>query len=249
MRIPRFYLDQPIECNTQLTLPEALHRHAVQVLRSKIGDPIILFNGRGGEFSARFEVVEKRRSEVAIETFDAVNRESALDLRVLIALIKPDKFDFAVQKAVELGVHSIQPLITQRSVINLKASRLEKKMLHWQGVIVNACEQSGRTRVPELLQPITLTDYLQSPAERARISMLPEAEDALLIDKVTTQQCIDLLVGPEGGFTDEEVGEMKRGHVYSMQLGARVLRAETAVIGGVTACQMYWGDFGSSQIG
>lgn len=241
MRIPRYYIDQDLQCGETLPLPDELHRHAVQVLRGKIEDPLILFNGRGGEYHAHFSEVNKRNSSVEITRFDDIDRESSLDVTLVLALIKSDKFDFAIQKAVEMGVTSIQPVVAARSVLNLKAGRLEKKILHWQGVINSACEQSGRTRIPELLPVESLNDYLIQKDDRLRITMLPEAEQSLSELELPNQP-LSLLVGPEGGFRDDEVMLMQQQKIQTIKFGPRILRAETAVVAGIALCQSYWGD-------
>ncbi len=241
MRIPRYYIDQALACDQIISLPEALHRHAVQVLRGKVGDPLILFNGRGGEYHAHFTEVSKRSSSVAISHFDNVDRESSLDISLVLALIKSDKFDFAIQKAVEMGVTAIQPVVAARSVLNLKASRLEKKIQHWQGIIHSACEQSGRTRIPELFAVEPLHDYLTTHDGRMKITMLPEANKTLT-ELTVPEQPIALLVGPEGGFRDDEVALIQQQAIQTVSFGPRILRAETAVIAGLAACQSHWGD-------
>lgn len=241
MRIPRYYIDQGIECGQTIPLPDELHRHAVQVLRGKVDDALILFNGQGGEYLAKFSEVSKRNSSVEITRFDDVDRESPLDVTLVLALIKSDKFDFAIQKAVEMGVTAIQPVTAARSVLNLKADRLEKKVQHWQGVISSACEQSGRTRLPNLHPVESLADYLAQDDKRLRITMLPEAEKSLSEVEVIDRP-IALLVGPEGGFRDDEVELMHQYNTQAIKFGPRILRAETAVIAGLSLCQNYWGD-------
>lgn len=241
MRIPRYYIDQELVCNESLVLPDELHRHAVQVLRGKLGDALILFNGKGGEYHACFTEVSKRSSTVLINTYDPVERESPLDISLVLALIKSDKFDFALQKAVEMGVTSIRPVVAARSVLNLKVGRLEKKIQHWQGVIHSACEQSGRTRIPELLAVMPFSEYLMLDENRLRVSMLPEANQVLSELAVPTQP-VSLLVGPEGGFRDDEVELMKQQSIQAIKFGPRILRAETAVIAGLALCQDHWGD-------
>ena len=246
MRIPRYFIDQALEVNQTLSLPETLHRHAIQVLRGKLGDDLILFNGSGGEYLAQFSEVEKRRSSVLISAFDPVDRESPLDIKLVLALIKSDKFDFALQKAVEMGVTSIQPVIAARSVINLKANRLDKKMQHWQGVIHSACEQSGRTQVPILHPTLGFNDYLNQPENRLKLAMLPEATE-YLSELSQPTQALSLLVGPEGGFREDEVSLMEQHQVQTVKFGPRILRAETAVIAGLALCQNLWGDLSPSS--
>ena len=173
MKINRFYQDCDLELGQKLELSPENHRHAIQVLRLKLDEKLILFNGREGEFLARLTQIDKRKSYVHIDSFDAVSRESCLSTTLLLATIKPEKMDFAIQKAVELGVTAIQPMYTARSVIKIKANRLEKKIQHWQGVIISACEQSGRTALPVLREPATINECLNQAAESACIAMLP----------------------------------------------------------------------------
>lgn len=241
MRIPRYYIDQTLDCGQVVSLPDNLHRHAVQVLRGKAGDDLILFNGQGGEYHAQFVEVGKRHSSVRLSEYDPVERESSMDITLVLALIKSDKFDFAIQKAVEMGVTSIKPVVAARSVLNLKGGRLDKKVLHWQGIIHAACEQSGRTRIPELQSVEPLNDYLRQGSEQMRITMLPEATKTLSTLEVPTHP-VALLVGPEGGFREDEVALMKEQEIQSICFGPRILRAETAVVAGLALCQSYWGD-------
>lgn len=241
MRTPRYFIKQPLEINQILALPDELHRHAIQVLRGKPGDPLILFNGEGGEYQAEFTDVDKRKSSVIITAFIDIDRESPLDVRLVLALIKSDRFDFALQKAVEMGVNSIQPVIAARSVLNLKANRLDKKIQHWQGVINSACEQSCRTRVPELLAVLKFQDYFTQPSQRLNLAMLPEA-NKYLAELPRPTQAISLIVGPEGGFHDDEVILMKQHQVQLIKFGPRILRTETAAIAGLALCQNQWGD-------
>ena len=241
MRIPRYYIDQALNCDEQLPLPEELHRHAVQVLRGKVDDALILFNGQGGEYHAHCTEVNKRNSTVLITKHDEIDRESPLEITLVLALIKSDKFDFALQKAVEMGVTRVQPVIAARSVLNLKGNRLEKKAAHWLGVIHAACEQSGRTRVPELLNALPFNDYLMQTDDTLRLAMLPTAKESLeTLEKPSLP--ISLLVGPEGGFREDEVELMQQQGVQTILFGPRILRAETAVIAGIALCQSYWGD-------
>ena len=246
MRIPRFYINQSLEAGLNLALPDDIHRHAIQVLRLKAGEMLILFNGAGGEYLAKLTSAERRRSKVMIVSFDAINRESPLDITLALAMIKQDKMDFAIQKAVEMGVQKIQPLYTNRSVIKLKANRLEKKLTHWEGIIKAACEQSGRTSIPSLLAPNSLPLWLQQPCSALKIAMLPGQYPSISELDASENQRISLIVGPEGGFSDHEVDLLLASDVKGIQFGPRILRAETAVIAGIALCQQQWGDLKKS---
>ena len=241
MKISRFFQQSELQVGEELELSTSNHRHAVQVLRLKLDQPLILFNGKGGEYRAKLIYSDKRNSRVLLESFDSINRESPLSTTLALATIKPDKMDFAIQKAVELGVSIIQPLYTKRSVIKIKANRLDKKMQHWQGVIIAACEQSGRTAIPELREPLEFEKFLDSNSEEMCIAMLPGNHPT--IDKLEKSlEKLSLLVGPEGGFTDDEEQMMQQRKVSLINFGSRILRAETAVVAGLTACQQRWGD-------
>ena len=246
MRLPRFFQADAFSVNQSIELSPINYRHAIQVLRLKTTSPLILFNGTGGEYHAHIIEVTKKQASVMVERFDAIELESSLQTTLALALIKPEKMDYALQKAVELGVTYIQPLITERSVIRLKAKQLEKKVNRWQGIITSACEQSGRTRLPQLHSPIPLNTYLQhkSQSNTLRISMLPNAAQSLTtLQKPNPETTIQLIIGPEGGFTDAEEALLQQSGTTAVSFGARILRAETAALVGLTALQVQWGDY------
>lgn len=248
MRIPRFFQTDNFIVNHSSQLSTSNYRHAIQVLRLKKDRSLILFNGTGGEYHARLTNISKKHASVIIERFDPIERESPLAITLALALIKPEKMDYALQKAVELGVTQIQPLITERSVIRLKANQLEKKVKRWQSIITSACEQSGRTHLPHLQSPLPLIDYLSQPVTThdnvLRISMLPNATNSLTtLQKPETSTQIQLIIGPEGGFTDTEETLLHQSNTKALVFGPRILRAETAVLVGISTLQALWGDF------
>ncbi|MCF6191113.1 MAG: 16S rRNA (uracil(1498)-N(3))-methyltransferase [Cocleimonas sp.] len=243
MKTSRFFQQCDMCIGEELALSAENHRHAIQVLRLKNNQNLIIFNGVGGEYQAKLILADKRKSRVLIESFDSIARESPLIITLVLATIKPDKMDFAIQKAVELGVTKIQPVYTKRSVIKIKENRLEKKIHHWQGVIIAACEQSGRTAIPELHEPINLDQFLYSVSGEMCIAMLPGDHPKInTLKDIEGKQGVMLLVGPEGGFTNEEEQIMMEKGVAPISFGSRILRAETAVVAGLTACQQRWGD-------
>ena len=248
MKISRFFQQCEMRTGEELALSTENHRHAIQVLRLKVDQKLILFNGDGGEYQAKLVLANKRKSRILIESFDPITRESPFITTLALATIKPDNMDFAIQKAVELGVSIIQPVYTKRSVIKIKENRLDKKMLHWQGVIIAACEQSGRTAIPKLNGPKTLEAFLLNDSDnKCCIAMLPGDHPKInalegLDKSFEKTRAITLWVGPEGGFTDEEEQVMLAQGVTPISFGRRILRAETAVIAGLTACQQCWGD-------
>lgn len=247
MRIPRFFQADVFIVNQVIELSMINYRHAIQVLRLQVDNPLILFNGKGGEYYARLTQVTKKKALVSIESFDPIERESPLSITLALALIKPEKWEYALQKAVELGVTHIQPLITERSVIRMKAKQLEKKQQRWQSIITSASEQSGRTRLPHLHMPLHLNEYLAHTQATWRLSMLPNATQSLadadcLPATIEPNSAIQLLIGPEGGFTPTEEHSLQQADVIAFHVGSRILRAETAALVGLTLLQAKWGD-------
>ena len=251
MKISRFYQMSDLELGEILPLSKDNFRHAIQVLRLKINDPLIMFNGRGGEYYAHIQSVAKRQALITIDSFDPVERESSLHSTMFLAMIKPDKMDFAIQKMVELGVTEIQPIYTKRSVIKIKPNRLEKKMLHWQGIIIAACEQSGRTVIPIIHEPKALNECIESKSFENAFVMLPGDHTSIAEQQHLNKyrDNISLLIGPEGGFTSEEEKMIQQKDITPICFGKRILRAETAAISGLTACQLFWGDLNLKSIG
>lgn len=242
MRIPRFHLPQPLQTGQTLALPPDIFRHAIQVLRLNPGEPLMLFNGAGGEYLARLEQVSKRTASVQIESFSATDTESPAHITLAQAIIKPDKMDFALQKAAELGVSAIQPLLTQRSVVRIGKDKTDKKLRHWEGVITAACEQCGRTRLPAIHAPLKLEDWLQHGAPGTRFILAPGPYPRIHALPQELPAPLSLITGPEGGFTGEEVANCLQAGVTPVSLGPRILRAETASLAALALLQQHYGD-------
>lgn len=241
MSEPRVHLDALLADGLLIDLPEGPFRHLVQVLRMGVGDAIRVFDGRGREFDARIESVAKRAASIRIGAARRVLAESPLDLTLAQAVSKGERMDYTLQKAVELGVRRIQPLITARSVVRLDAERSEKKMEHWRGVIASACEQCGRATLPELLPLLDLDHWLAtSDAQSLRLTLDPEAISG--IGGLARQERITLLVGPEGGLAPEELARARSAGFVGVRLGPRVLRTETTGVAALAALQTLWGD-------
>lgn len=241
MRIPRFYTTESLVVNTVIDSPSEIHRHAIQVLRLNVGEPLTLFNGQGGEYLCQIQSAEKRHSSILIQSFDPISRESSTPITLVQSLIKPEKMDICIQKSVELGVAVIQPIITDRTVVRIKANQLDKRMQRWKNIIIAACEQSGRNHIPIIHPPITLATWLNNTSPAQRLMMLPEAEHNLsqVLDK---KQSVELLVGPEGGFTDNEITLCQNNNIKAINFGSRILRAETAALAGIALLQAYSGN-------
>lgn len=242
MRESRVYVDAELETGAVVELPEGPFRHLVQVLRMQAGDALIAFNGRGGEFSATLEAVGKRGASLRIGAFNPVDRESPLALTLVQGVSKGDRMDWTVQKAVELGVRCIVPVITERCNVHIDRERQDKKLEHWRGIMLSACEQSGRTRVPEL-QPIQkFTDWLASEATAPRLVLDPEGAQSLASFATAGSAC-SLLVGPEGGLSPNEITLATRAGCVGLRLGPRVLRTETAGVAALAVLQAGSGDW------
>ena len=226
-----------------MTLPQQAAHHATRVLRLAAGDGVTLFNGQGGEFGAT--IVRVGKAEVAVEIGPRVDREceSPLCITLVQALSGGEKMDFTVQKAVELGVSTIQPVISSRSVVRLAGERAEKRVHHWQGVVISACEQCGRNRVPAVGAILPLETWLGS-SDRSGLRMVfaPEATRTLH-ELPTPSSGVTVLAGPEGGFSEAEVAAAATYGFVPVRLGPRVLRTETAALAAIAAMQAVWGDF------
>jgi 16S rRNA (uracil1498-N3)-methyltransferase len=243
MRIPRLYLDAPLAAGQAVELDVRAHRHAVQVLRLREGSPLVLFNGDGRDYLARIETVERRNSRALVKEVCDVDRESPLQIVLVQGVSKGEHMDLSVQKAVELGVAAIQPVLTQRSVTRLDAARWEKKQAHWQGILIGACEQCGRAHLPVLHAPVELSRWLQAAGRVIPGWVLdPAAEDTR--DQTRPEGPLHLLVGPEGGLTEQELAQAVAAGFRRLRLGPRTLRTETASTVAIATAQLLWGDLG-----
>lgn len=240
MRVPRFYQDQPLAVGQQVDLDDVALRHAVQVLRLKPDDPLILFNGNGHDYHARLISVVKKQATVIIEEQQTVDNESPLFTHLALGIAKGERMDYALQKAVELGVQRFTPLLTERCVVQLDAKREAKRLQHWQGVIRGACEQSGRARLPQLDSVISYANFLAEDLPGQRMILDPR-NDSSLSDCSPPEQLV-LMIGPEGGFSEQEREAAYQHNAVGIHLGPRILRTETAVVTGLSAVQTLWGD-------
>jgi 16S rRNA (uracil1498-N3)-methyltransferase len=242
---PRVYVDQDLADQATVTLRGTQYHHLIVVLRRIRGDSIVLFNGRGGEYAARIEVVGKRELTARIWQFHDVSRESALDVTLVQAVSKGERMDYTIQKAVELGVTAIQPVVTEHVVVRLDAERWARKLEHWQGVAIAAAEQSGRTRVPLVAPVLDLNDWMtKCPPEALRLILSLSLTPSVV--RRAPGQPIVLLVGPEGGWSELERKLADLAGFAALALGPRVLRTETAGIAALTVLQSQWGDMAAS---
>lgn len=240
--MPRLYLDQTLTPGHEFDLPEQSARH-VQVLRLQPGDALVLFNGEGGEYSATVLEMGKRHVKVAVTAHLAQTRESPLEMTLVQALSATERMDYTVQKATELGFHAIHIVQSAYCGYKLAADRVEKRMAHWEGVAAAAAEQCGRTRVPAILPPMKFEQWL-SQAPVADLKLLLSPIGAVRLDALPAKaQSVQVLVGPEGGFSEDEERAAVDAGFTALLLGPRIFRTETVapVVGALL--QAKYGDF------
>lgn len=241
MRIPRIYLPSPLILGQSIELTDHAFQHAIKVLRLKQNAKLILFDGKGVEVSAAVETINKKNAAVIITEEIYSTPESSLSIHLALGISKGERMDFAIQKAVELGVTKITPLFTEHCVVNLDEKRAQKRLQHWYGIIVSACEQSGRNVLPVLNTTNTLMKWADSTND---LSLLFDPLATNSLKTITpVENKINLVIGPEGGLSATEISELdKRSNFQAVQFGPRVLRTETAAISAITAAQLLWGD-------
>ena len=239
--MPRFYCAQPLLVGDTITLPDPVAHHA-WVVRLQPGAALTLFNGDGGEYTAELAELEKKRASARILAF--VPRACELPYAITLAQALPEaaKMDWIIEKAVEMGVAAIQPLAAQRCVVRLSAERAEKRQAHWQAVIVAASEQSGRNRLARLGLLENVHAWLGQSDPHPRILLTPRASQPLPDwARGQTPQAVTLLIGPEGGYTEQEEDAALAHGAIALSIGPRVLRTETAGIAAVAAFNALWG--------
>lgn len=244
MRVPRIYLPIPLTTGTTVPLNGAAFNHAIRVLRLRPGAPLMVFNGAGSEFHATLKSVQRHEAIAQVDGF--VDREAESSLEVILAqgISKGERMDYTLQKAVELGADAIVPLFTERSVVNLSGERLGRRLQHWQGVVIGACEQSGRNRLPVVREPSILPTWLQGDHKTGLNLVLDPSAEQGLTGLAPHDRLVTLLIGPEGGLSPEEVALATAAGFIRVKLGPRVMRTETAGIAALAALQVLWGDLG-----
>jgi 16S rRNA (uracil1498-N3)-methyltransferase len=237
----RVYIEAALASHATVQLPDAVAHHLTSVLRMRTGEPFLIFNGEGGEFDATLDAISKKSVTARVGTFHNANRESPVAITLAQCVSKGERMDYTVQKAAELGATGIVPLSSANSVVKLDAERWEKKLDHWRGVIVSACEQSGRTRVPKL-HPVTPIDQWIAQASGCKIILAIGATQSLRTMK-RPDGAIALLAGPEGDFSADELRAAREAGFEAIGMGPRILRTETAGIAALAAIQALWGDW------
>lgn len=238
--VPRIYWPKPVKIGQAVLLDKDRAHHLLRVLKRQAGDELILFN-EAGEWQARIEDANKNIVQAMPLRFQRSATESPLKICLLQAISRGDKMDFSVQKAVELGVHCIQPILSRRGGVQLDAKRLNKKQQHWQSVAQSAAEQSGRLIIPNILPCLQLSQWLSGKSGLQGIVMDPKGK-ALHCVKIAKPDMLYLAVGPEGGFSDDELSALTNAGLSATQFGPRILRTETAGLVALSAVQLLFGD-------
>ncbi|MFT7549211.1 MAG: 16S rRNA (uracil1498-N3)-methyltransferase [Candidatus Azotimanducaceae bacterium] len=238
MRYSRFYTDQNISVDKPLCITGPRAHYMRNVLRLSRGDKLCLFNGSGGEFDAIINNLSKHEVLLDVLSFNDINRQSTVYIELGLALIKRDAMDTAIQKATELGVSKIQPLLCHNSTISTKG--VEKRLAHWQEVSINACEQCGLNMPPEILTPVETTQWFDNDAD---LKLLAAPNSNTSLDELESNpKHISIAIGPEGGFNSDEIQCANKHGFVEIFLGTRILRADTAVISMMALAQSHWGD-------
>jgi 16S rRNA (uracil1498-N3)-methyltransferase len=240
--MPRFHIPQQLSIGAVIELPPETAHH-VHVLRLEVGECICLFNGQGGEYTASLIALEKRRVTCEIKTFSPREVELPYAITLAQALPEGSKMDWIIEKAVELGATAIQPLSAQRCVVRLKEERAAKKSAHWNAIVVSAAEQCGRNRVPHLAELADFERWICQPTLHPRIVLTPRANQSLSDwARHHPAQSVTLIIGPEGGLTEQEEKFACDQGVLPLSIGPRVLRTETAGLAALAALNAVWGE-------
>ena len=242
MRLNRVYSDQPLAAGRTVALPDAAAYHVSRVLRLRAGAPLVVFDGSGADYRCEIAAIESDRVTVTVGERGAGLRDSPLRITLVQAVSRSERMDWTLQKATELGVRCIVPVLSARSIVRLDERQAERKLRHWQSIVAGACEQSGRSTLPEVRTPVDLGRFLaDSPREGQRLVLSPGGP-ASLAGLASVAAAVELLIGPEGGLDDAEIEAATRAGFSPVRLGPRVLRTETAGIVALAVLQAMWGD-------
>jgi 16S rRNA (uracil1498-N3)-methyltransferase len=240
-RVPRVFVHAALAPRQRVTLDGEAAAHLGRVLRARPGDAIVLFDGSGPEYDGEIAAATRRTIEIRVGASREADRESSLQLVLLQGVCRGERMDWVVRKATELGVTAIRPVLAARSVVKLDAARAANRLEHWHAIIISACEQCGRNRLPALLEPLPVAAALAAHAEAAGLLLDPEARHGPeTLQRPTGALC--LLVGPEGGLDEAERAAASAAAYRGIRLGPRILRTETAALTGITLLQARFGD-------
>ena len=240
----RFYHSNPLDLNQIIILDEFSSHHAFRVMRVKVDDFLILFNGDGFEYRGRVSDINKKTINVEILSKEKNNSESPININLFQSISSNEKMDMVIQKATELGVSSIQPIFTSRSTVKLSLDRIKKRLIHWRQVSISACGQSGRSKIPTIKSPIGFDRFVEGITTNSLNLLLHpynSKESSNLPNKYSGD--INIFIGPEGGFSQDEALLLKKKNCINIQLGSRILRTETAPLAIIAILQYKYGDF------
>lgn len=242
MRMNRIFCDGPLASGAELLLPPAGAYHVARVLRMREGAPLAVFDGSGLEFRA--EIVRVSGDDVTVRLAEqtAGAAESPLRITLLQGVSRSERMDWTLQKATELGVATIAPVLTSRSVVRLDEKQALKKQGHWRGIVIAACEQCGRAKVPHVAAPVALREHLANTRKEGLRLVLSPSAPGSLAGLTSLSNKVELLIGPEGGLDDDELVAAQKASFMPVRLGPRVLRTETAAVVALTVLQALWGD-------
>lgn len=242
MSISRIYEPQPLAAGELIPLGERATHYLKHVLRVRAGEDIIIFNGEGGEWQAEIKAIEKRKIIIKLHQHQSIERESPLDIHLGQCMARFEKMDFIIQKAVELGVKTISPLLSERTQIQLSSARWEQKHHHFQQIIISACEQCGRNTLPILNKISSYTNWLKNIESESQIKLLVDPEGNASLRSLKLKNAVILAIGPEGGFSSDEKKQADQNRFLQIALGPRILRTETAGLAVIASLQSQQGD-------
>ncbi|MCW8845412.1 MAG: 16S rRNA (uracil(1498)-N(3))-methyltransferase [Gammaproteobacteria bacterium] len=243
MQVRRIYTENSLSDRERLEISGQAGQHIARVLRMRVGEELVLFDGSGGEHRARIESIQGNNIFLARLGFDPVEREAPVKVTLLQAISRGERMDWTIQKATEMGVHRILPLGSQRSMVKLTAERAERRREHWQAVAISACEQCGRNRVPEVATPLSLEQALAQVSSYPLKLCLREDAQTRPADLPDAPAQVCIAIGPEGGLDECELRILEGAGFLGLRLGPRILRTETAGLAAMAALLCRWGDF------
>jgi 16S rRNA (uracil1498-N3)-methyltransferase len=241
----RFYHSNSLDLNQIIILDEFASHHALRVMRVKVNDPLILFNGDGFEYKGQVNGINKKTINVEILSKKQNDNESPISINLFQSISSNEKMDMVIQKATELGVSAIQPIFSSRSTIKLSLDRTKKRLLHWRQVTISACEQSGRSKIPVVKSPIEFNQIAEEIKTTNSLNLVLHPDSHQQSSNLPQEYSgdINIFIGPEGGFSKDEVLLLKQENCINMQLGPRILRTETAPLAIIAILQYKYGDF------
>lgn len=245
-RVPRIYCAADLSPGRRLRLPEAGARHLLRVLRLRRGDTVRLFDGAGAEYAAVLEHAHGSMAEVVVKEPVPILPESTLRIHLLQGISRGERMDWVIQKATEMGVSTVHPILTARSVVKLSPDRALNRSRHWTAVAIAACEQCGRSSLPKILPPVSFdTALVDDPAIGTKL-YLDASDGCAMTDLAPPQGGLALLIGPEGGLTPDERDQARTAGFQAVRMGPRVMRTETAALAALAVAQTLWGDLSAN---